>query len=154
MMPWTNPAKGAIRLNLNSFVACIMLASGALLRIMCYCIMKNQFTFTHTVQKDHKLVTTGPYALVRHPGYLGTTLVFPGLLLWYWGRGSWLRESGVLKTKLGLVLAVYWSIFLVSVKAALYNRMYKEEQELESVFGKEWERYVGKVPYKLIPGIV
>jgi protein-S-isoprenylcysteine O-methyltransferase Ste14 len=30
--------------------------------------------------EDHRLITTGPYALVRHPSYLGYFLMFIGFL--------------------------------------------------------------------------
>jgi protein-S-isoprenylcysteine O-methyltransferase Ste14 len=73
-----------------------------------------------------ELITTGPYALVRHPLYVGVALlVLPaaGLLL-----GTWL----------GLV-----------VGAALYAGSRKfapeEEAELARTFGPAWDRYSGSV---------
>ncbi|CAJ0838843.1 2314_t:CDS:2 [Entrophospora sp. SA101] len=40
---------------------------GALLRLWCYRSLDEFFTFDIKVQKDHKLITTGPYSLLIHP---------------------------------------------------------------------------------------
>jgi len=34
-----------------------------------------------SIRNNHKLVTSGPYAIVRHPGYTGVMLVVIGMLL-------------------------------------------------------------------------
>ncbi len=40
---------------------------GCLLRSWCFNTLKEYFTFNVTIQKDHKLITTGPYSLLIHP---------------------------------------------------------------------------------------
>ena len=39
------------------------------------------FTFEMSIRKDHMLITSGPYGVVRHPGYTGFLLVVIGMLL-------------------------------------------------------------------------
>lgn len=73
-----------------------------------------------------ELITTGPYALVKHPLYTGAALlVFPwiGLIC-----NSWL---GVL---IGIIMYLGSRIFSP-----------EEEQLLSKIFGKEWDQYSEKV---------
>jgi len=39
------------------------------------------FTFEMSIRKEHILVTSGPYGVVRHPGYTGALLAIGGMLL-------------------------------------------------------------------------
>ncbi|KAG2123421.1 hypothetical protein DEU56DRAFT_745450, partial [Suillus clintonianus] len=54
------------------------------------------FTFKLSVRTNHRLVTTGPYAIVRHPSYMRAHLQFMDLLFLHGSRTSFLRRSGVL----------------------------------------------------------
>ena len=74
---------------------------------------------------DHKLLTSGPYAVVRHPMYLGFFLaVFGGLLLYQ----TWT-----------MVLFVLCSPVFV-------RRARREEEVLVLEFGDEYEAYRQAVP--------
>lgn len=42
-----------------------------------------------SIRNDHKLVTNGPYAWVRHPGYTGVLLTLVGQAIWF-GTKVWL----------------------------------------------------------------
>ena len=52
-------------------LGCLLSSFGAVIRILSYRALGHMFTFEMTIRRDHKLVTTGPYAWVRHPGYTG-----------------------------------------------------------------------------------
>jgi protein-S-isoprenylcysteine O-methyltransferase Ste14 len=85
------------------------------------------------VQADHRLVQSGPYRLVRHPGYTGFLLLALGLSL---GYASWT----------GLI-----SIPLLLIPGLAY-RMKVEEVLLGEQVGEQYREYVRKTK-RLIPGI-
>ena len=74
---------------------------------------------------DHQLVKTGPYAIVRHPMYVGLTLAAWGALLIYF---TW--------------TTVYFACFA----PLLAFRSYREEQALSAEFGEQWMEYCKRVP--------
>ena len=84
------------------------------------------------VEKGQKVITTGPYAIVRHPMYLGVLFfyIFSPLSL-----GS------------------YWALIpALLIIPILFIRIRGEEKELlENLEG--YEEYVIKTKYRLVPGI-
>ena len=84
------------------------------------------------VEEDQQVISSGPYAIVRHPMYLGAGLMF-------------------LFTP--LALGSYWtlipSILMIFV---LVPRIYNEEKVLERDLDG-YREYMQKVRYRLIPGI-
>jgi protein-S-isoprenylcysteine O-methyltransferase Ste14 len=83
-----------------------------------------------TIQKEHHLITDGPYRSIRHPRYLGGVLQGIGLSLLF---RSWI----------GLVLTgLFVAIILFRIK--------DEEQLMQREFGQEWETYC-KQSWRLIP---
>ncbi|KAF9455984.1 hypothetical protein BDZ94DRAFT_483079 [Collybia nuda] len=143
-----------VKMTPKAFVGCSLVLYGAWVRFRCHRTMLQHFTFELSVLKTHKLVTHGPYSIVRHPGYAGTATVYVGILLWLGSKGSWLRESGVLSTKAGCAYAGTIVLWMVGIITSLFSRMRKEDSQLEQVFGKEWMDYAKKVPYRLIPGLL
>jgi protein-S-isoprenylcysteine O-methyltransferase Ste14 len=83
-----------------------------------------------TIQKDHELITTGPYRTIRHPIYLGILCTTLGLALLF---RSWLG------------LAV-----MIPIVSALLFRIRDEEAVLHKEFGPEWEAYC-KRSWRFIP---
>ncbi len=81
-----------------------------------------------------RLFTTGPYALVRHPLYLGSFLVVCGVLF---QLNGWLFNWGVIIPS-----------FVVFYGAAIIY----EERSLEKKFGKQWQLYKAKTP-AIIPSL-
>ncbi|HTY50125.1 MAG TPA: isoprenylcysteine carboxylmethyltransferase family protein [Steroidobacteraceae bacterium] len=86
-----------------------------------------------TIKADHELITTGPYALVRHPIYSGLVLGFIGTAL---AVGQW---RGVLSVALALVCFV--------------QRMRTEESWMRQQFGAAYVAYAQRVR-AFIPGVV
>merc|ERR1712137_18566 len=77
---------------------------------------------TPAVRKDHKLITTGPYAVVRHPIYTGIYLMGLGCVIasqFYW-------VSGV---GLGVLVCLY------------IRKLTVEEAMLSTHFGSEYSSY-------------
>lgn len=92
------------------------------------------FETTVRIQTDrgHKAVTTGPYAFVRHPGYLGA--------------GLWaLAAPPIVGSAWGLVPAL-------AVIAVLIMRIRLEERALVAEL-PGYAEYAQRVHYRLLPGI-
>jgi protein-S-isoprenylcysteine O-methyltransferase Ste14 len=78
-----------------------------------------------TLAPDHRLVTSGPFGIVRHPMYLGLALAAIG------------------------ALAVYrtWSTLLFVIQLpVLVVRARREEALLARRFGEAWEAYARRIP--------
>jgi protein-S-isoprenylcysteine O-methyltransferase Ste14 len=81
--------------------------------------------FGNQLYSDHELVTSGPFALVRHPMYLGALIAGVGGVLLY-------------RTWAALLAIAHVAVFFV--------RAGKEEQALAAEFGETWRRYAQRVP--------
>jgi protein-S-isoprenylcysteine O-methyltransferase Ste14 len=89
-----------------------------------------QYSAHVTIQKDHQLITTGPYHYIRHPRYLGVNSLAIGVSLVF---HSWI----------GLALSVL-------VLGLILSRIADEEALLRKEFGQDWETYC-KQSWRLIP---
>jgi protein-S-isoprenylcysteine O-methyltransferase len=99
-----------------------VLAIGLAVRAWGMTTLGAAYTRTLRTTGGQRLVESGPYRLVRHPGYSGSLLVWTGYSL---GLGSWLA----LIVTAGLLLGVYsW-------------RIAAEERMLLSTFGEEYAEY-------------
>jgi protein-S-isoprenylcysteine O-methyltransferase Ste14 len=78
------------------------------------------------VQDDHRLVTSGPYAVVRHPIYLG-------LIDFIIGAALFLNDVGLL-----LVALLFVLYFVAQLRV--------EERLFEAHFGEAWREYRARTP--------
>ncbi|MFX1328138.1 MAG: methyltransferase family protein [Promethearchaeota archaeon] len=79
-------------------------------------------SYVHTT----KLVENGPYAIIRHPQYLGGILFTISITLW---------------TQIWLSL-----ILTVIIVILTYQWTYREDKNLIDKFGEDYKRYKEKVP--------
>lgn len=97
--------------------------------------VNTHFENTARIQTDrgHRVIDTGPYRIVRHPGYCGTILGFvcPVPLL----LGSWWAFIPTVLTAAILILRTY-----------LEDRMLRAELT-------GYEAYAQRVRYRLLPGV-
>ena len=86
------------------------------------------------IQKDreHEVCNSGPYRIVRHPGYAGNILALPGIVL----------ALGSVWTLIPVAIA----IIIAVIRTELEDRTLQEEL-------KGYKEYVQRVRYRLIPGI-
>ena len=92
------------------------------------------FEPTVRIQTDrgHEVIDTGPYALVRHPGYVAAVSLFAGTAL---ALGSWWALIPAGLASLVLVVRTRW-----------------EDQTLRSEL-PGYEEYARRVRYRLLPGV-
>jgi protein-S-isoprenylcysteine O-methyltransferase Ste14 len=97
-------------------------------------IVNTHFETSVRIQNDraHKVITAGPYKMVRHPGYVGAIL---------WAVATPLIIGSVV----GLIPAVITGLVLVI-------RTWLEDRTLHSELNGYVE-YAGRVKYRLFPGI-
>ncbi|KAK7682359.1 hypothetical protein QCA50_014564 [Cerrena zonata] len=149
LVPYGNSSQ--IRITPGFILSWIICCGGSAIRVLCFHYLGRQFTFQLAVRKEHKLITGGPYAWVRHPAYGGAVLQIPGLLLCYFLPGSWWYECGLGKT-LGGKLILFVMLGLVAALVILIApRIKKEDLVLKEQFGSQWERWAKQTPYLIIP---
>ena len=92
------------------------------------------FSSVVRIQTDrgHVVCDSGPYRIVRHPGYAGNILALPGIVL----------ALGSVWTLIPVVIA----IIIAVIRTELEDRTLQEEL-------KGYKVYVQRVRYRLIPGI-
>lgn len=89
-----------------------------------------------------KLVTRGPYALVRHPQFLAAIgVTFFGILMFNPNRFPGFAQGGF-----GYSLGANWALFTL----ALWVLSILEDRELAAHFGEEYREYAKRVP-RLVP---
>ena len=128
---------------------------GTWIRLMTYRQLGRFFRAETSIQKDHELIVSGPYSIVRHPGYAGLILVLSvGWLPWHLSKGSWIVESGLWNTMLGkLLVVIYFCTLNIFPSISGLARMSKEDAALRSQFGKKWDNWAKRVPFSIFPGI-
>ncbi|KAH0833862.1 hypothetical protein J3R83DRAFT_11029 [Lanmaoa asiatica] len=135
------------------FVGGVIAAIGGLGRLWCFRAMGRHFTHQLAVRKDHRLVTTGPYAIIRHPGYLFGQLSALGMSLMIASPGSFTLRCGWLETTLGRFVIGVWAMQNVLGWVLSYARCQSEDALLREHFREEWDGYSQRVRYRMIPGV-
>lgn len=134
---------------------CLVLA-GSLIRVHCYRVLGRFFTFELSIREKHRLITTGPYAIIRHPSYTGVIVYLIGIVICFLHRDSWLVAcSGWLPHDEHLSNQVLWGlrVCLPLSSFLMRFRINDEDAMLKKNFGKEWEDWASRVPYKVIPWV-
>jgi protein-S-isoprenylcysteine O-methyltransferase Ste14 len=88
-------------------------------------MMGGATSFGAALYADHRLVTSGPYAIIRHPMYAGLILASLGGLLLY---------------------RTWTTAFLFTSFTGLALRARREEEILSRAFGAAWDEYKRRVP--------
>ena len=132
----------------------VILFAGAFLRLWSYQVLGSLFTFEVVIHKDHKLVTSGPYAYVRHPAYTGMVLLTTGAYLMHFCAGGYVAECGVESVPALAVVGWLWRVSSVFGFVSLYRRCAVEDAKLRQEFGSSWMRYREDVPCALVPYVI
>jgi protein-S-isoprenylcysteine O-methyltransferase Ste14 len=83
-------------------------------------------------ERGHHVVDTGPYAIIRHPGYFAACLLFPGIAL---ALGSWWA----------LIPAAFAALLIV-IRTEWEDRMLHAELDGYAAYAK-------RVRFRLVPGV-
>jgi protein-S-isoprenylcysteine O-methyltransferase Ste14 len=110
-----------------------LVTAGLALRHWAARTLGGYFTRSVAIGPDHRVVDTGPYRHLRHPGYTGALLSLAGLGLTLW---SWL----------GLVIIV------VGCFLAFVPRIRAEEAAVEASLGAAYRDFA-RTRKRLVPGI-
>jgi protein-S-isoprenylcysteine O-methyltransferase Ste14 len=124
---------GTFHSSIINFIGVAIMLIGLVIRVWSMITLRQFYSRTLVITQDHRLVKKGPYSVIRHPGYLGTILVW---------------------TAAGLAMQNFL-VFAVSaiLMPIVYGyRIHHEEKMLAAQFGEE---YVAcrKRSWKLVPFI-
>ncbi|KAK7047878.1 hypothetical protein VNI00_006206 [Paramarasmius palmivorus] len=146
----------SLHTNPHFIIGTMIMCMAAIMRYSCsQCIRPlPDLATSKDSDSEQKLVTQGPYNIVRHPLYASSLITGLGLFLIFSAKGTWIAESGVLDTGLGQLGIVLWLVVCASTDTVLMTRRIPmEESILKRVFGKDWTEYKKRVPWKLVPGV-
>jgi protein-S-isoprenylcysteine O-methyltransferase Ste14 len=83
-------------------------------------------------ERGHHVVDTGPYAIIRHPGYFAACLLFPGIAL---TLGSWWA-----------LIPAAFAALLIIIRTEWEDRMLQAKLDGYAAYAK-------RVRFRLIPGV-
>lgn len=119
--------------DLHMWLGLVAIWLGLALRAWAHWLLGDLYTTTVLIQRGHRLVTNGPYALVRHPSYGGLCLVLLGIAL-AGGSGASLIATAVL------------------LAGGFWVRIGFEEKAMLAAFGPEYAAYAART-WRLLPGL-
>ena len=138
-------------LNRRFVLGTLLTILGSLLRWSSFGSLGRYFTYQLAILPSHALVTTGPYAYIRHPSYVAVPIAGFG---WTWSSTSqgmvlreWFGESNVDGVVLAEMIGMLYICWQFTKRAEAEDEVLKEE------FGKEWEEWARVVKYRFIPGL-
>jgi protein-S-isoprenylcysteine O-methyltransferase Ste14 len=116
------------------FIGIAVMLAGIVFRQWAIAVLGRYFSREIGVQKEHKVVETGPYRLIRHPSYTGVLIFYVGM---------------------GLAVQSFASIL---VAAAIFGiaygyRIFVEEKVLISELGNNYAEYMKRTK-RIIPYIM
>ena len=114
----------------SNFVGGAILLGGWIFHAYCHTAHKQAHKQSQQIEE---LVTTGVFSKMRHPLYLSLILMYLGLAI-AWGV-VWMLLPSFLFSALTVLTAI------------------KEEEFLLRRFGRQYEKYMQAVPWRLIPKI-
>ena len=115
-------------------VAAAFLIVGLAVRWWAVITLGKFFTVDVATHRDHMLVDTGPFRLVRHPSYTGLLAAFFGFALSF---GSWISLA----------------LMMTPILVAFAYRMRVEEAALRHALGPAYDAYCARTK-RLIPGLI
>lgn len=97
-----------------------------ILIVLGFWLLASAWKVLYAAQRTHRLATTGPYARVRHPQYIGFVLIMTGFLL------QW--PTIVTLAMFPVLVFMYWRLAR------------REEEDAREAFGDAYRRYEENIP--------
>lgn len=97
-----------------------------------FILLSASWRVLYQAQRMSVLATSGPYARIRHPQYVGFVLIMIGFLF------QW--PTILTLAMLPILLIMYWRLAL------------HEEREVEAEFGNDYRQYAARVP-RFLPNL-
>jgi protein-S-isoprenylcysteine O-methyltransferase len=113
------------------WVGLFFMALGLIVRFLSMRELGKFYSRTLRTTEDQKLITTGPYRLIRHPGYLSSICIWIG-------------------TGLALQNFVIIPVFLLLFVSVYIYRITSEEKMLVAEFGEDYLKYQS-ASWRLLP---
>jgi protein-S-isoprenylcysteine O-methyltransferase Ste14 len=119
----------------NTFfvVGMALFVIGFTIRIHSLLTLKQYFTYSVAKVEDHKLIETGLYKYIRHPGYLGQLIIFAGISI---SLSNWLSIL----------------LMMIPVTLGYFYRIKVEERFMLKQLGEDYRSYQERTK-RLIPMI-
>ncbi len=91
-----------------------------------FMLLSKAWKVLYKAQGEHALATTGPYARIRHPQYIGFTLIMLGFLF------QW---------------PTILTLIMFPILVWMYTRLaHSEERDAKREFGEAWDAYASHTP--------
>jgi protein-S-isoprenylcysteine O-methyltransferase Ste14 len=119
--------------NVISMIGIAMIIFGIFFRFWSIQTLGKHFTATVQLKEDHKLITSGPYSIIRHPSYLGAMAAIVG-------------SAVFLNSIIGIIVS------FTAMMIAYIIRIKVEEEVLKNLFDERYADYQLRTK-KLIPFI-
>jgi protein-S-isoprenylcysteine O-methyltransferase len=105
-----------------ALIGIVLFVAGLVLRWWSIIKLGRFFTVDVTIAKDHQLIDSGPYRLLRHPSYTGLLMAFLGFAL---RLGNWAAAL----------------VLLIPIFAAFLYRIKVEEEALRAALADGYAAY-------------
>jgi protein-S-isoprenylcysteine O-methyltransferase Ste14 len=146
------PQDYIISLSPSFLAGVILMTSSAQTRLWCFRTLGNMFTFEVSIRAKHELITGGPYAFARHPSYTAAWVNLASWFIIHFSDGSWVRQCNIMRTYGGPLVIIYFFLVVFSI-VSMARRGPVEDAKLQKEFGKRWDEYAKRVPYRFVPGV-
>lgn len=129
-----NPIKPYLLPEWGIYLGIFLMIFGIIFRLYAIHYLGKAFTLNVQTTDTQKLISSGPYSLVRNPAYTGSILSILGL--------SFVTLN---------ILSIIITLIILSIAYAI--RIRTEERVLNQHFGEDYKDYCQKVRYRLFPFI-
>ncbi|KZT00194.1 uncharacterized protein LAESUDRAFT_732525 [Laetiporus sulphureus 93-53] len=149
-------SSGKLAINQVFLIGFALSILGVCIRMECLHVYCRHFMSEVTIRTNgkHRLCKNGPYAVVRHPSYVGLCMNITGLVFWLGSAGSLVMESKLFESAVGRTLACLFPAGQMLAVGVLLRKALKEEELFSADFPEEWEEWAKRIPDRFIPGLI